>query len=153
MVLSAPDRGEVTTQLISVLATDTGKLIGDHQAPGDDNTPATFPYAVVYHVTHGPILGAVNSVTTPDRTQLHIYQIDSVGETRVQADWMSHKIRRAITDTTNNPNGWRVAIETTNTKVIDRTSNVSVAQGRIEGELWKTADRYQLMVTVQGPDA
>lgn len=155
MVLAAPDRSEVTDALIAVLAADTGKQIGDHEAPGESDDPPTeptLPYAIVYHITHGPTVASSEAPTMPDREQLHIYQVTCIGETREQADWLSHKCRRAITDRTINPNGWRLQIGSTNTLVIDRHNNVSVSPGR-EGALWRGSDRYQLMVTSRGPDA
>lgn len=152
MVLAAPDHGELTTELISVLATDVGKLVGDGEAPGDPKVEPAYPYAIVYLITHGPTIGDVNVVVSPDREALFIYQVTSIGETREQADWMAHKCRRAITDTTTSPNGWRLEIGTTNTLVIDRRNNVSLGTGN-EGGIWRASDRYQMMVTVRGPDA
>lgn len=152
MVLAAPDKGEVTSELISVLATDTGFLIGDGEAPGPQDTEPAYPYAIVYWLTHGPTIESFEQVTFPDRHQLMVYQVTSIGETREQADWMAHKVRRAITDRTVGPNGFRLEIGTTNTLVIDRRENSSSGTGK-EGELWRCSDRYQLMVTVRGPDA
>lgn len=152
MVLAAPDRGELTTELVTVLAADVGRPVGDGKAPGDEQAAASYPYAIVYSIVSGPVDEATGSVTFPDREQLMSYQVSSIGLTREQADWMAHKCRRAITDGTVSPNGWRLEIGTTNTLVIDRRHNLSSGTNQ-EADVWRSNDRYQLMVTVRGPDA
>lgn len=89
--MTVPDRQLITTALVAMLGTGTGKAIGDHKAP--TLTPGQ-PYAIVYALTSAEFWGP--GLVAPESSGDFVYQVDSIGATRAQAEWMGDRVRRTI---------------------------------------------------------
>ena len=79
----------------SVLATETGRPIGDGAAPDDIVIPDGLPYAVVQPLPDFDREASFAELMT-EGDIVHSVQITSVGETRKQAQWMSDRIRESF---------------------------------------------------------
>ena len=88
----------LTDEILSVVATGTGRQIGDGTAPA----APLLPYAVLYPLpspTHD------GDLTSPDRDRGWVYQVTAVGATRDQAEWMADKVQTSMEDDTFAPVG------------------------------------------------
>lgn len=90
--MTVPDRQLVTTALIAMLSTGTGKQVGDHKAPAVLTKGE--PYAIVYSLTGGGYWGP--GLVAPTASSDVVYQIDAIGATRAQAEWMGDRVRRTV---------------------------------------------------------
>lgn len=92
----------VTDALLTGLASDTGKNIGDSAAPSD----TTMPYAVLYRLAGG---APFSSLDHGNQYAIVTLQVTSVGETPEQAEWMKDKVREGMLDLSNftAPSGFR----------------------------------------------
>lgn len=143
--MTVPDRQLLTTGLVTMLGTGTGKTIGDHKAPA--SRPVGEPYAIVYALTSAEFWGP--GLVAPESSGDFVYQVDSIGASRAQAEWMGDRVRRTILARTNGtfqvafpaPAGWAVA---------DREhtggGGVDVA-GAPPNEVFTVPERYTLRVT------
>lgn len=144
--MTVPDRQLFTTALASMLGTATGKAIGDHKAP--TTRTAGEPYAIVYSIGGGGFWGA--GLVSPDASGDLVYQVDAIGATRAQAEWMSDRVRRSLLARTNGTfqvafpavAGWTVA---------DREPDGGPGGVDITGappnEVFSVAERYVVRVT------
>lgn len=81
--------------VVSVLATETGKQIGDAAAPDDIEIPAGLPYANVQSIGDADREASFAELLTEGDLISEI-QVTSVGESRKQAQWMSDRIRESF---------------------------------------------------------
>lgn len=153
--MSVPDRQLITTAFVAMLATGTGKLVGDHKAP--DGRVTGEPYAVVYAIPGGGYWGP--GLVAPDANGDFVYQVDSVswsssnnlsGGSRKQAEWMGDRVRRTVLARSNGAFqvafpavvGWTVA---------DREPSGSPGGVAIVGasphEVFTVAERFTLRLT------
>ena len=89
-------REAVTDALVAMLASVTGKEIGDAKAPAPTGTNPLpdLPYAVVYPMPYRHRVNPDFADADPDVAL--IYQVTSVGENRGQAEWMADQVYKAI---------------------------------------------------------
>lgn len=83
------DPDEVIQEVVTRLAAQTGKNVGDGEATGD----TTFPYAVVYQLDDELTDGTLGD---PTAYTVWTIQVTSVGETAEQAGWMSDQVIAAL---------------------------------------------------------
>lgn len=134
---------DLTDTIISVVATGTGRQIGDGTAPA----APVFPYAVLYPL---PSPDHAGDLTTPDRDRGFIYQFTSVGTIRSQAEWMSDKIQTSIeTDTFTPSDVTLMNIETGTRGPTERDddSGVVTGPGDTASYLFYTHDTYTFWTT------
>jgi hypothetical protein len=151
-------RQSVTTALIAMLASATGRPIGDLEAPepsGSAIAPVT-PYAIVTPIPGGGLVERDLADAYPQPVVL-IYEVLSVGgeenegPRRDQAQWMADKVAKSILD--RGSDGSYVNAITPATNPGDVAVKVGLrdldVQGGvvIEGTLASIADRYSLTVT------
>jgi hypothetical protein len=151
-------RQAITTALITMLASATGRPIGDLEAPepaGSAIAPQT-PYAVVTPIPGGGLVERDLADAHPQPTVL-VYEVLSVGgeenegPRRDQAEWMADKVRKAILDRASDGSYVNAITPATNpgdvaVKVGLRDLDVQ-AGVVIEGTLASIPDRYSLTVT------
>lgn len=145
--MTVPDRQLVTTALVAMVAAGTGKSTGDHKAPAT-LTPGD-PYAIVYAIPGGRFWGG--GLVAPDASADLVYQVDSIGATRAQAEWMGDRVRRTILARTST-GAFQVAFPAVaGWSMADREPDggpggVDVA-GVPPNEVFTVAERYTLRVT------
>lgn len=85
----------VTTALFAVVATATGRPVGDHGAQLADGTPidTSDDYAIGYKIDGGEVTGSVGD---PHQDLTVVYQFDSVGRSRQQCEGMADLVRAAL---------------------------------------------------------
>lgn len=153
--MTVPDRQLITTALVSMLATGTGKPVGDHKAP--TTRVAGDPYAVVYVIGGGGYWGP--GLVAPEQSGDFVYQVDSVswrsadnlsGGTRKQAEWMGDRVRRTMLARTNG--AFQVAFPAvTGWTIADREPSGGAGGVDVAGvpphEVFTVAERFLLRVT------
>jgi hypothetical protein len=142
--MSVPDRQRVTTNLLAMLASGTGKQVGDSRSPLNP----VVPYLVVFPIAGGSYWGA--PLVHPDENAEFVYQIDSVGAKRDQVEWLADRARRTMLARTPNgvfqvsftdPAGWHVA----DRMPYGGAGSVQV-EGRPPNEVYSIAERFVLSV-------
>jgi hypothetical protein len=144
--MTVPDRQLVTTALVSMVASSTGKAAGDHKAPAARTVGQ--PYVVVYSIAGGGFWGP--GLTAPDASADLVYQLDAVGATRAQAEWMGDAVRRTLLARTNG--AFQVAFPAVSGWVMaDREPSGGPGGIGVEGvppnEVFTVAERYTLRLT------
>lgn len=113
----------LTDEILTVVAAATGKQLGDGTAPASP----VFPYGVLYPLpspTHD------GDLATPDRDRGWLYQVTSVGATRVQTQWMADEIETAMEAETFSPAGLTVMdVETDTRGAVTRDDDTSLVTG------------------------
>ncbi len=137
--------GALTDELVSDLATVTGKQAGDGTAPA----AAVLPYMVVYPI---PSTEHSGDLATPDRDRAWMYQVTSVGATREQAQWMADEVETAIEalPTTLAPAGLTVmGTETVSRGNVERDDDADLLTGPGDTAtyLFYSHDTYAVYVT------
>lgn len=136
-------RREFADGLITALATATGRPVGDGVVPDG----ATVPYLVVHSIDGGSWLGAP---FLGDETEAElVWQVDSVGERRDQAEWMADKVRETILGRANNATTWSTALTApSGWKVNGRRSEAppgpATPAGAPPDTIWSVAERFVL---------
>jgi len=151
--MSVPDRQLLTNELIAMLKTATTKLVGDHKAPAGvpafvKGQPAPPPYSVVFTIPGGGYWGP--GLSAPDSNADFTYQVDSVGFSRSQAEWLADRVRRSILARTAtgafqvaiaDPAGWRIA-----DRAPDGGAGGVQVGGDAQYEVYSIAERFVLRV-------
>lgn len=142
--MTVPDRQLLTSAFIAMLATGTGKQIGDHRAPP---APRVIPYGIVTSIPGGGFSGP--GLFAPDADADFVYQVDSIGERRDQAEWLGDRVRRTILART--AGAFQVAFPAVAgllvaDREVDAIGGVDVA-GDFPNEVFTVSDRYVLRVT------
>lgn len=108
MTYTAPDPRPLYNAIIARLVAQTGRPIGDAEAPD----PASLPYAVVY-----PMIDELPhpSVSDPLQTVDDAFQVTCVGSNRESAQVMQRLVRAALL-------GWTPSIEDRSTYPIQPLS-------------------------------
>lgn len=78
--------------VVSRLASQTSKNIGDAEAPSD----LTLPYAVVYPLAEDDDPDTHGTLSDAHDMTVFEFQVTSVGSTRKQATWMQAEARSAL---------------------------------------------------------
>jgi hypothetical protein len=133
----------LTNELKSVVATGTGRQIGDGTAPA---TPL-LPYAVLYPI---PSPSHDGDLSSPDRDRTWSYQFTSVGQTRDQTQWMADKIQDSIEGDTFAPAGITImSLETATRGSVDRDDDTSkvTGTGDTASMLFYSVDTYDIHTT------
>lgn len=138
--MSVPSAAPVTTALITLLTTLTGRPIGDGVLP----VAADPPFAVVYPMESGSTWG-------PDYVAPHAgaalnYQITVVDVSRAGAEAFADTVRHALLDR-NGDGAFVNALPVTGLAVLDREL---VAYGGVDSDrgVFNVADSYQIHVTL-----
>lgn len=128
--------GTLTTELVAVLASETGLLVGDGLAPVSDQPSQTdYPYLIVFEISdlEEPELLPVAS------TVKFIWQIRAVGRTRLQAA-RARDFARQILDPT-------IAVETGTARILNRELTLSTMDVDDAGRIWSGTLRFEAVVT------
>ena len=142
-----PDRATVTAWLIDLLKSAPGSFrVGDGVAP-----EGGYPYAVVHSIDGGGFTGPGLGAQIADAT--FVYQVDSVGQTRAQAEKLASRMRNAVAGrlasgqyavAANNPTGHKVL-----DRVPDGVSGAAVVEGTPPHEVFTVSERFAISVTTQ----
>lgn len=92
MATTVLDKRPITNELLTLLATGTGKIIGDGRMP--DDLPTKDPWAIVYSID-GARFVDVDKIGDDDSS--FAYQVSCVGRSREQAEWMQDRVIRTLT--------------------------------------------------------
>lgn len=151
-------RQAITTALIEMLASATGRPIGDLEAPEPatgEIAPQT-PYAIVTPIPGGGIVERDLADAHPQPIVV-VYQVTSVGgeegegPRRDQAQWMADKVGHAILDRAADGSYLHAITPATNpgdVAVKVGLRDIDVQAGvTIEGTLASVPDRYSLTIT------
>lgn len=127
---------EVVDELVSTIASDTGKGCGDSVAPDG----ATVPYTVVYRIPGG---GPESSLDHGNQREVLTIQTTCVGVTAEQATWMQDKVRTVMLDLSGftPPSGFTFAHVN-----LDLAGGVTRDDDEGTEPLFYAIDRYRLWV-------
>ena len=133
----------LTDDILTVVATATGKQLGDGTAP----TSPVFPYGVLY-----PLPSPIHDgdLTSPDRDRGWLYQVTSVGTTREQTQGMADAHQTAMEDSTFAPTGITVMdVETGTRGAVTRDDDTTVVTGPGDTAvfLFYSVDVYEFWTT------
>lgn len=78
--------------VVTRLSSETGKNIGDAEAPSD----LTLPYAVLYPLVDDDDPEMHSTLSDAHEMTVFEWQVTSIGSTRKQAQWMQQKVRAAL---------------------------------------------------------
>lgn len=117
--------------IITRLATQTEKSVGDAVRPDNPSNP----YAVVYPLPDRATLG---TLTDPNAISLQLFQVTCVGTDMDEAQWMQNRVRSALL-------GWTPTLVgfTANRIELDLGSGVLRDD---DGPVFYTTDRFSLYV-------
>jgi hypothetical protein len=133
----------LTDEILSVVATATGRQVGDGTAPASP----VLPYAVLYPL---PSPDHDGDLTSPDRDRGWLYQTTSVGATREQAQWMADQVQDAMEDEAFAPSGVTVMdVETTTRGSVERDDDTGkvTGPGDTASFLFYSVDTYEFWTT------
>lgn len=151
--LVIPDQAAVTRWLLALAATHlpVGQKVGDFRAPdpGSDGVQV-YPYHTLYSIPGGTVDGPPMGAAQSDVG--YLYQLDSVGRTRDQAEQLASRGRNTISG--RGPGGAFavVAASPAGMLIRDRISEGSVGAPIVEGvrpnEVYTISDRFMIYATV-----
>jgi|GEM_PF-3066185 len=141
-----PDRSLVTEWLMDLLKADPAEYgVGDHKAPAD----AAHPYWVVWSIPggsqSGPPLGAIQADAS------YVYQVDSVGLTRDQAEKLATRARRRVADrletgayatAAEHPAGMVVS-----DRIAEGSAGAPIPEGSYPNEVYTVSERFVISVS------
>ncbi len=139
----------VTSAVIATLATGTGHPVGDHAPPRPsvaNSDPTRGRYSIVWSIPGGSVDG---TWANPHEEATLVYQVDSVGRSRQQCQWLADRNRQVMLDRT--ASGWLHPITGSSFTVIYRNHQVVGApenEGRDETgqETFTCRDRYEVTI-------
>lgn len=144
-----PDRAAVTKWLLDLLNADANAYpVGDHGAPRGD---ITYPYWTVWGIPGGAVGGPALGASQADAT--YVYQIDSIGQTREQAEALGSRARGRVSGRGGtgayvvpraNPVGMVVL-----DRVTDETPGAAISEGEHPNEVWTFSERIAISVSAQ----
>lgn len=139
----------ITKAVLDLLTVGTAKLIGDGVSiAGSTLQPNAFPNGILYSIPGGGPYGS--KLRAPDSDAEFVYQVTSVGLTRMQAEWMADRVRLTIlarnTDgsfqvPTDDPTGWRIYSR----MISDVMGGVDVV-GDAPHQIFSVVERFAFMV-------
>lgn len=142
--MTVPDRQLLTTALLTMLVSGTGKPVGDHKAPLSTDPP----YCVLYSIPGGGFWGA--GLVAPDADADFVYQVDSVGLKRNQAEWLADRVRRSMLARSASGAFQVTLTPPTGLKVADRLPDSGPGGVQVSGipphEVFSVAERFVLRV-------
>lgn len=140
------DRRPLTHGFLELLRTGTAMPVGRGQAPA---IIAGKPWMVVHVIEGGGYDGA--PLTDPTSDAAFVYQVDAVGRSEDQAEWMADVVRRTVLARTTS-GAFQVpfpAVEAV--KVIDRRPDTNpgglTSEGTAPNEVFTVSDRFSIHVT------
>lgn len=151
---NTPQKAVVTAWLLDLvqsrlsLATPVGQKIGDGRAEG---SPLIYPYHVLYSITGGSISGPPLGQAQGDAVL--VYQIDSVGRTRDQAERAGDRLREWVVGRTPagvfvvqvaDPDGHAI-----HDRIVDGTPGAPLQEGQPPNEVFTVSDSIGIHVTVK----
>lgn len=141
-------RGPVTNALKTFLETNTSKAIGVGRAPIDgEGNREDYPYVILWPLPGSRYMGPAWHIKEADA---HLYyQIDSIGLTYEQAEWMADKVRYVMLDRLEDTAGFRFDLEINDDMTIMSRwmEEGSPGQNRPEGNIFRVVDTYCIAVT------
>jgi hypothetical protein len=139
----------VTTALIALLAAQTGVPVGDHSTEDTNGTPidTSGMYLVVHRIDGGAVDGSFGD---PHQDVTLVYQVDSHGRSRPQAEGLARKVTGIMTDMaaggghehTLTGSGWAAGLRTRQTT--GRPENEGVDADLLP--LWTQRERFEVTV-------
>lgn len=144
--MDTPDEGAVTDWLIATLELDaSGAQVGDHGPP----VSPRFPFWVVWHVPGGALYGPPLGAAIADADL--VFQVDSVGKTRKQAQLLARRARALIAAPTVNGVLQPAAAQPSGLSIRGRMPEGPVGSPLPEGdrpnEVYTSSERFVISVT------
>lgn len=155
-----PPRSLVTGWLLGlvrarlVLESPTGLTCGDGRAEVNDTGVLVYPYHVVYSIPGGWFAGPAMGQAQGDAE--FVYQVDSVGRTRQQAETAADRVRNWIVGRTAagafvvqaaDPEGLRIS-----DRIVDGTPGAPLQEGQPPKEVFTVSDTIGIHVTMADPE-
>lgn len=149
--MTVPDRRLVTDALVAMIAGSTGKPCGKTRVP---DLPAVTPpakpspYTVVHAIDGGGFWGP--GLVAPEESADFVYQVDSVGWSPDQCEWMADAVRRTLLARTSS-GAFQVAFPAVSGLVVtDRRPEGGPggidAGGKRPNEVYSIAERFTVCV-------
>lgn len=136
MAYTTHDLRLVYDAIVSRLTTETGKNIGDTQAP----SVLTYPYAVVYHLDEEVAPELRGTLGDPQQSTELEFQVTSVSDTARSARWMANEARIALS-------GWApTATGMTLGKVSLQAGSPTIRDDGVQPPVFYSVDRYVVFV-------
>ena len=133
----------LTDEMVSVVATGTGRQIGDGTAPPSP----LLPYAVLYPI---PSPAHSGDLSSPDRERTWSYQFTSVGQSREQCQGMADKIQVSWEGDTFAPSGLTITgmeVQVRGSVERDDDSTKVTGPGETATNYFYSVDTYDAMTT------
>lgn len=144
--MAVVEMGEMIEAMRSMLATQTGKLFGNHSAPVDYGVPVAdsdLPFGIIYRVVLGGGGIGIGSFGWPEDTMRVGVQVSTVSRDARQAAWLLDQSRVAMV--ARGGSGFVNSIDAGAARVIDRfIDGTGVTEE--EGDFITMSDRYELVV-------
>jgi hypothetical protein len=137
-------RERFTTALIGALDTAVNHPVGDHRPPEmSDEQVEDGRYVIVWAIPGGA--AAVSALAGSHDDFTLVYQVDSSGRSRQQADWMADQVRRHLLGTSAD-GAYVVPLAITGWKAIARELDTPGAPEREADDLYTVRERYSFRV-------
>lgn len=140
--------GLVRSQLVGPIA---GQTCGDGRAEQNSQGVLKYPYHVIYSISGGFLTGPGFGAAQADAE--FVYQVDSVGRTRSQAEEAADRVRNWIVGRTAagvfvvqaaDPDGLQIS-----DRIVDGTPGAPLQEGQPPNEVFTVSDSIGIHVTVK----
>lgn len=147
-----PNRSAVTNWLLALVTEGLpgAELCGDMRAQFPEGSPPLYPYNVLYPIPGGSIDGPPQGQAQGDARFL--YQLDSVGQTRDQAEKLADRARNRIVGRMStgafvvpagDPDGVKI-----HDRIVDGTPGAPLQEGQPPNEVFTVSETYGIDVSV-----
>lgn len=149
---NTPGRSEINNWLLALIRAQlpAGQTCGDMRAVNNASGELVYPYRVVYPIPGGSLSGPPMGQAQGDA--LYVFQVDSVGKTREQADEAADDVREWVVgrkpDGTfvvpaADPNGLRI-----HDRIVDGTPGAPLQEGQPPNEVITVSETYGIYCSV-----
>jgi hypothetical protein len=153
VAIVTPPRNLVTNWLLALsrLNLPAGQTCGDSRAEVNTSGVLVYPYHVIYPIAGGQVTGPALGASQADA--VFVYQVDSVGRTRDQAEKAADRIRNWIVGRTAagvfvvqaaDPDGLQIS-----DRIVDGTPGAPLQEGQPPNEVFTVSDTIGIHVTVK----
>jgi hypothetical protein len=149
---NTPARAPVTAWLLALIrgTLPAGQTCGDMRAENNSSGELKYPYRVLWPIPGGYVDGPALGQAQGDA--LFVFQLDSVGKTRDQAEQAADRSREAIAGRgpdgsfalkPADPNGLRI-----HDRIVDGTPGAPLLEGQSPNEVYTVSETYGIYVSV-----
>lgn len=147
--MTVVDRRIVTEAILTMLRTSTGMPVGDSVLDEDDIVDQK-PWGVLHPIDGGGYEGGA-PYTAPDSDAQLVYQVDSVGRSRGQAEWMADLVRRTMLARSSSGSFQVASPSIAPFKIIDRAPDTApggvIPEGEPSARVYSISERFVIFVT------